>query len=61
MSLADLLNIITLGENSRHKFKRDVTNADDLSAELAAFASRFQKYHLTDLGRHWVEYQGMQT
>ena len=30
---------LTQGEDSRHQFKRDATNADSLAAELAAFAN----------------------
>lgn len=31
--------ILNRGEDSRHQFKRDVTNADSLAAELVAFAN----------------------
>lgn len=36
---ADLLYQLAQGEDSRHQFKRDATNADALAAELAAFAN----------------------
>ncbi len=39
MNTSDLQAIFTRGEDSRHQFKRDVTNGDSLAAELAAFAN----------------------
>jgi len=39
MTEADLLQIVERGEDSRHQFKRDETNADSIAAELAAFAN----------------------
>jgi len=33
------LEVLARGEDSHHQFKRDVTNADSLAAELAAFAN----------------------
>ena len=39
MTDADLLPQLAQGEDSRRQFKRDVTNADALAAELAAFAN----------------------
>ena len=39
MTLKELKAQIALGENSRRQFKRDVTNADSLAAEMAAFAN----------------------
>src|SRR5580765_206420 len=39
MNEADLLQILARGEDSRHQFKRDETNADSIAAELAAFAN----------------------
>lgn len=39
MNEAALLSLLARGENSRHQFKRDATNADALAAELAAFAN----------------------
>jgi predicted HTH transcriptional regulator len=34
-----LLQTLSRGEDSRHQFKRDATNADGMAAELAAFAN----------------------
>ncbi len=39
MNEADILNIIGRGEDSRHQFKRDISNIDALAAELIAFAN----------------------
>ncbi|AHE98084.1 Fic family protein [Thioalkalivibrio paradoxus] len=39
MNLVELLEIAARGEDSRHQFKRNATNADGLAAELAAFAN----------------------
>lgn len=39
MNEAELLQLLARGEDSRHQFKRDATNADGLAAELAAFAN----------------------
>ena len=39
MNEADFLPILARGEDSRHQFKRDETNADSIAAELAAFAN----------------------
>ena len=39
MKLWELQAQIALGEDSRRQFKRDVTNADSLAAEMAAFAN----------------------
>jgi ATP-dependent DNA helicase RecG len=39
MTESDLLRILARGEDSRHQFKRDATNADSLAAELAALAN----------------------
>jgi len=36
---AELQQLVLRGEDSRHQFKQDVTNADSLAAELAAFAN----------------------
>lgn len=56
-------SILTRDEDSRHQFKRGETSADNIAAELAAFAnsggcpslhkprSRLQQYRLTALGR----------
>ncbi len=40
MTPQELLAILARGEDSFHQFKRDVTNADGLAAELIAFANR---------------------
>ena len=37
--MTELQAQIALGEDSRRQFKRDVTNADSLAAEMAAFAN----------------------
>lgn len=39
MTLTELQSQISLGEDSRRQFKRDVTNVDSLAAEMAAFAN----------------------
>lgn len=39
MDAAELLEILRRGEDSRHQFKRDFTNAEQLGAEMAAFAN----------------------
>jgi len=39
MTVTELLETVARGEDSRHQFKRDATNADSLAAELAAFAN----------------------
>jgi len=39
MNERELHDILARGEDSRHQFKRDVTNGDSLAAELAAFAN----------------------
>lgn len=39
MTLTELKEQIALGEDSHRQFKRDVTNADSLAAEMAAFAN----------------------
>ena len=39
MTLKELQTQIALGEDSRRQFKRNVTNADSLAAEMAAFAN----------------------
>ena len=39
MTLTELQAQIALGEDSRRQFKRDITNADALAAEMAAFAN----------------------
>lgn len=37
MNLNELKSQVALGEDSRRQFKRDMTNADALAAEMAAF------------------------
>jgi len=39
ISLKDLKAAVALGEDSHRQFKQDVTNADSLAAEMAAFAN----------------------
>jgi len=39
MNERDLLQIFARGEDSRHQFKRDESNADSIAAELAAFTN----------------------
>jgi ATP-dependent DNA helicase RecG len=39
MKVKELKSQIALGEDSRRQFKRDLTNADSLAAEMAAFAN----------------------
>jgi ATP-dependent DNA helicase RecG len=39
MEATELLEVIARGEDSRHQFKEDVTNANSLGAEIAAFAN----------------------
>lgn len=39
MTEADLLQLLVRGEDSRQQFKRDITNADGVAAELVAFAN----------------------
>lgn len=39
METTELLEIVTRGEDSRHQFKEDATNATSLAAEIVAFAN----------------------
>ena len=39
MQTTELIAVLGRGEDSRHQFKRDETNADSIAAELAAFAN----------------------
>jgi len=39
MNLSIFQSQIALGEDSKRQFKRDVTNADALAAEMAAFSN----------------------
>ena len=39
MNETELLKILACGEDSLHQFKSDLTNADNMAAELAAFSN----------------------
>jgi ATP-dependent DNA helicase RecG len=39
MEIIELLDILSRGEDSRHQFKKNVTNTDSLSAEMVAFCN----------------------
>lgn len=39
METSELIEVISRGEDSRHQFKADFTNADSLAAELVAFSN----------------------
>ena len=39
METTELIDILSRGEDSRHQFKADVTNADALAAEIVAFSN----------------------
>jgi ATP-dependent DNA helicase RecG len=39
MEAAELIEIISRGEDSRHQFKADVNDADSLAAEIVAFSN----------------------
>lgn len=39
METAELIEVISRGEDSRHQFKADFTNADALAAEIVAFSN----------------------
>jgi ATP-dependent DNA helicase RecG len=39
MTIHELLQIIAIGEDSQHQWKRDFTNADSLAAEMVAFSN----------------------
>ena len=39
MEAIELIELIARGEDSRHQFKRDESNADSIAAELAAFTN----------------------
>ena len=39
MEASELLEIVARGEDSRHQFKADATNANSLAAEMVAFAN----------------------
>ncbi len=39
LTLESLQSQISLGEDSSHQFKQNITNAESLAAEMAAFAN----------------------
>ena len=39
MEIAELIDILSRGEDSRHQFKADITNANSLAAEMVAFSN----------------------
>ena len=39
METVELLEILSHGEDSQHQFKKNVTNADSLAAEMVAFSN----------------------
>lgn len=39
MEIPELIDILSRGEDSRHQFKADMTNADGLAAEIVAFSN----------------------
>jgi ATP-dependent DNA helicase RecG len=39
MEIVELLKILRRGEDSRHQFKKNVTNADSLAADMVAFSN----------------------
>lgn len=41
METVDIFQVLDQGEDSAHRFKKDITNAHDLAAELAAFSNTF--------------------
>ena len=45
MSLKELKAGVALGEDSRRQFKQNVTNADSLAAEMAAFANSERRHN----------------
>jgi hypothetical protein len=51
MSLKELKASVALGEDSRRQFKQDVTNADSLAAEMAAFANSERRHDISWSGR----------
>lgn len=46
MTIVELHQILSRGEDSRHQFKRDFTNVDALAAELVALANTCGGYLL---------------
>lgn len=41
METTELIDTLSRGEDSRHQFKADITNADALAAEIVAFSNTF--------------------
>lgn len=39
METTDLIEVLSRGEDSRHQFKENFTNADALAAEIVAFSN----------------------
>ncbi|MCL1876073.1 MAG: putative DNA binding domain-containing protein [Synergistaceae bacterium] len=39
MEIVELLDILSRGEDSRHQFKKDVTNSDSLASDMVAFSN----------------------
>jgi len=39
METTELIDILSRGEDSRHQFKENFTNADALAAEIVAFSN----------------------
>ena len=39
METTELIDVLSRGEDSRHQFKADMTNADALAAEIVAFCN----------------------
>ena len=39
METTELIDILSRGEDSRHQFKADITNADALAGEIVAFSN----------------------
>jgi ATP-dependent DNA helicase RecG len=52
MTPQELIQRLSLGEDSRHQFKADVTNADALAAELVAFSNSGGGQMLIGVGDH---------
>ena len=59
MNPNDLQSQVALGENSRRQFKRDVTNADALAAEMAAFSN--SEGGVVYLGMEFLQRQSVPT
>jgi len=39
MEIVELLEILSRGEDSKHQFKKNVTNPDSLAGEMVAFSN----------------------